>query len=386
MLPKIQYNLTHWVDGMKIRRDHFVNSENALLDAVRDAAAGQLTNFNFGLLTPAAGDRKSLEITVLRSQSDDFKISVSLCRAITAGGSRIEIMPEYHEEIICEDKAEALISGRSKAYSSFWAVITVDPFNRVPFGNPSPEETPPRNPHSKPNYRLNLIAEEDLETEGFSAFHFPVAKFKLKAKELTLDNTYIPPCALIQGHPAMVQLYKGIGESLNKIQEYTSEIVKKVIGKSQNTTLALSVRKLSEQCARSISSEFFKIRMVYTQSPPIHLADVVVRLANDIKLTLDFMIEKEKEEMLNYFKEQTQLTSAAFYEMIVNVIDLDYDHYNIYDSFAPILSCLEKLTDIFEKLSELDLIGSRKSKDIFVRELDVNDGKPAKKKGFNLLD
>lgn len=388
MLPNLKYWLTNWVDGMKIRKEHFVNSENALMDAVRDTAAISLNNFNFGLLSPAAGDKKSLEITILRSQSDNFKISVSLCRAVTAGGSRIEIMPVYNEEIVCEDKIDSLIiAGKGKNVStSYFAIVTVDYFNRVPLGNPQPDEIPPRNPFSRPRYELHLVAEEDIDLDDFESFHFPVAKFKFKAKELVLDDTYIPPCRAIQGHPAMVQLYKNIGGDLNKLQAYSTGIVQKVVGKSQNSALAQSVKKLSENIARHISSVFFRLRMTLTQQPPVYLAETVVQLANEIKLTLDFMPEKEKEEMLNYFKEQSQFSSAAFYELLEAAIDLDYSHNNIYDSFIPLINLLEKLTDVFERLSQLDLIGSRKSKDIVVREFDVNDNKPAKKKGFNLLD
>lgn len=388
MLPVLKYNLTHWVDGMKIQKEHFVNSENALLDFIRDTTALSITNFNFGLLIPAAGDKKSLEITILRSQSDNFKISVSLCRAITSGGNRIEIMPQYDEEIVCEDRIEALASaGKGKnTYTSYFAVITVDYFNRIPSGDPSPEETPPRNPFSKPKYELHLVAAEDVNPEGFGAFHFPVTKFKFKAKELSLDETYIPPCAVIQGHPAMVQLYKSVGSSLNKLQEYSTDIVVKVVGKGQNTTLAQNIKLLSGINARQIAAVFFKLRVVLTQCPPIYLAEAVVQLANEIKLTFDFMTEKEKEEVLNYFKEWNQIGPAAFLELLGEVIDLEYDHNNIYDSFIPILNLLDRLTELFEKLSQLDLIGKRQQKDIFVREMNVDDGKPAKKKGFNLLD
>jgi len=389
MIPIIQHKLTNWVDGMKIQKEHFVNSENAMLDAVRDTSAQYLTNFNFGLLYPAPGDKKSLDITILRSQSDNFKISVSLCRAVTAGGSRIEIMPQYDEEIVCEDKIESIANSGSKGkntHTSYFAVITVDYFNRVPTGNPSPDEAPPRNPFSKPRYELHLIAEEDAAPGNFSAFHFPVAKFKFKAKELALDDTYIPPCAVIQAYPSMIQLYKNVGGSLNKLQEYSTEIVQKVIGKSQNSVLAQNIKKLSENNARYISSIFFKLRLVLTQLPPVFLAEVASQLANEIKLTFDFMPEKEKEEMLTYFKEWNQISPAAFSELLGEVIDLEYDHNNIYESFVPVINLLARLTELFEKLSQLDLIGKRQQKDIFVREMNVDDGKPVKKKGFNLLD
>ena len=74
--------------------------------------------------------------------------------------------------------------------------------------------------------------------------------------------------------------------------------------------------------------------MILTQHPPVYLAETVVQLANEIKLTLDFMPEKKKEEMLSYFKEQSQFSSAAFYELLETAIDLDYNHNNIYDSFC----------------------------------------------------
>ena len=213
MLPTIKYRLTNWVDGMKIHRQHFVNSENALTDAVRDAAAVSLTNYNFGLLYPAEGDKRSLEINILRSQSDNFKISVPLCRAITAGGCRIEITPNVDEEVVCQDRIDTLaVSKKDKnAVSYFLAVLTVDPFNKIPTGDPSPEETPPRNPYAKPSYELYLVAEEDIDVNSFGAFHFAVARFKFKSRELTQDDTFIPPCAVIQGHAGMIQLYNTIG-------------------------------------------------------------------------------------------------------------------------------------------------------------------------------
>lgn len=387
MLPNLQYKPTNWVNGMKIRKDHFVNSENAFYDMVRDAVAMRLTNFNYGLLNPAPGDKKALELTVLRSQTDNFKISVSLCRAITAGGNRIEILPQVDEEVVCEDRIDFSV-GNNKGKSSsniYYAVITVDPFNRLPFGDAT-EETPARNPFTKPRYELRIIAEEDIDTGSLGAFHFPVARFISKAKEMVMDENYIPPCAVIQGHPALIQLYKNVGESLNKIQEHSTEIVQKVVAKSQNSPLAQNIRKLSESNAGYISYIFFKLRMVLTQYPPIFLLETVVQLANEIKLGLDFMPDKQREEVLNYFKNWNQVTPATFSEMLNEVIDLDYNHNNIYESFIPVINFLSMLSELFEKLSQLELLGMVKDKNLFIREMDVTDGKPAKKKGFNLLD
>ena len=386
MLPNIKYRLTNWVDGMKIHRQHFTNSENAQIDAIRDIAAVNLTNYNFGLLYPAEGEKRSLEINILRSQSDNFKISVPLCRAITAGGCRIEITPMVDEEIICQDRIDTLAVSRKdkNAVSYYLAVLTVDPFNKIPTGEPSPEESPPRNPFARPSYELYLVAEDDIDVNSFGAFHFPIARFKLKARELAPDENFIPPCAVIQAHPGMIQLYNTIGTGLNKLQESCTDIVRKVIAKNQTTPLAQNIRRISEVNVRFISSAFFRLRMMLHQLPPIYLAEAVCQLANEIKVTLDFMPDKEKEELLNYFKEWNEVSPATFTQMLGEAIDLHYNHNNIYETFVPVLGLLQKLTELFEQLSRLDLIGKRRDKEFLVRERDVDEPKQNKK--FNPLN
>lgn len=390
MVNNIKYRLTNWVDGMKIHKQHFIDSENALLDAIRDTNAALLTNFNFGLLPPVPGEKKSLEISILKPQSDNFILSLSLCRAITAGGSRIEIMPQFGQEIICEEKPGTTVSntGRnSKQVNSFYAVVTADVFNRQPSGEPSPDEAPPRHPFANPRYELHIVPEENVSAIDFGSHHFPVARFKTKGAELMQDDTYIPPCTAIQSHPAMIKLYNNIGNNLNRVQEFSTIIVQKVIGKSQNTPLAQNIKAICEKNVYYVSSIFFAFRMVLPYTSPVFIAETVAQLASVLKVVLDFMPEKEKEEMLQYFKEWNETSPSAFQAMVAAAIEMEYDHYAIYESFLPAVNFLTRYAELLEKLSELELIGKRKEKDIFVRELSVPDGgKPGKKKGFSLLD
>ncbi len=134
------------------------------------------------------------------------------------------------------------------------------------------------------------------------------------------------------------------------------------MAKSQTSPLAVNIRKISEINVRYISSIFFRLRMILHQMPPIYLAETVCQLANEIKVTLDFMPEKEKEELLNYFKEWNDLSPAAFTQLLGEAIDLQYNHNNIYESFVPITGLLTKLSEVFEQLSRLDLIGKRRER------------------------
>ncbi|GAA4343199.1 hypothetical protein [Flaviaesturariibacter amylovorans] len=382
MNPYIKYQATNWIDGMKIHKQHFVDSENALLDAIRDANSIARTPYSFGLLSPGPGDKKSVEVKVLKAQSSDFKISLTLCRAVTIGGIRIEILPQDNLEIFCEDRLDhvSMAVGNSRP-ESFMAILTANPFNRQPAGDPDPSETPPRNPYTRPRYEMHIIAEEDIAVHELGAFHIPVARFERRGDEVVLDNHYIPPCATIKGHPAMVQHYNTLGTLFSSIQEYSTSIVQKIVAKSQNTPLAQNVRKLCAASTHYIASIFFAYRNIWPHHSPVYIAEGAAQLANWLKVELDFMPEKEKEEMLQYFKEWNEINPSAFEDMLANAMELQYDHFNIQRSFGPVFLFLSRWKDLLEKLNELELIGRRKEKDFILREQTQ-----ARKKGFSLLD
>src|ERR1039458_10121040 len=113
MLPKLQYYQTNWIDGMKINRQHFINSENSFVDALRDTNASIFSPYSYGLLMPQPGEKSSLDCNVLFSQSKNFKISVVLCRGITIGGCRIEILPGVHPELVSDNEIFADIAGNN---------------------------------------------------------------------------------------------------------------------------------------------------------------------------------------------------------------------------------------------------------------------------------
>jgi hypothetical protein len=284
---------------------------------------------------------------------------------------------------VCEEAvAPTLRTGMDmRTAQALYAVVTIDPFKRQPSGAPNPEETPPRAPFTRPRCELHLISEEDVAVQDFGAFHLPVARLEYRGEELVVDESYIPPCASIKGHSAMILLYSNIGSQFNHIQEYSTSIVQKVVSKGQNTSLALNVKKLCERSVEHISSIFFAFRNIYPQLPPIHVAESVVQLANVIKVELDFMAEKEKEEMLLYFKEWNETTPSAFESLLSAVIELEYNHYNITHSFYPLMEFMSRWKQLLEKLSELELIGRRKENDIVLGKVYKD-----KKKGFSLLD
>ena len=365
MLPKLQYYLTNWADGMKISRQHFVDSENALIDGLRDVTATTLPPFSYGLLQPFPGEKNALECTIQSNQSKQFKITVSQCRAITSGGCRIEIIPGIHPELVSDSETFAALDGLSTGKGpagAYLAVISVDPFTRQPFGNAAADEYPPRNAHSISACRLSLVAEEELNASSIGAYNVPVARFMMKSGELVKDNNYIPPCAVIAAHQGTKQIYNTIAERLNQIQEYSMSIIQKVMDGGQNTPLAQNLKKACEQSVWHISSEFFFFRMMYRQQSPVFMANTVVNLANAINISLNVIAGKEKEELLQYFSFWNEVSPGKFEELLAAVINCDYEHESIALSFEPLLTFLKVWGDLLEKLKDLKLIGQKNEK------------------------
>ena len=366
MLPKLQFQLTNWIDGMKINRQHFNNSENALLDLLRDLSAICVNADSYGLLSPQPGDINSLDCNVLSSQSKKFKIRVSLCRAITIGGCRIEIIPGLNAELISDNEIFILptnVDDRKKAAApSYLAVISVDQFTRLPFGEPEADEYPPRNPFSASTYKLNLIIEDSVNAPSLGAYHFPIARFYMKNDELVRDENYIPPCAVVSAHTGTRQIYNQVGQLFTKIQDYATEIIQKTFVEGQNTTLATNIRIVCETNLRHISSEFFFFRTMYPKQSPVYLANAIVQLANAIKVSINIISEKDKEEILQHYRELNDISPTKFEEMLGSAIDADYNHDNIYESFQPLLIFLNIWNDLLAKLKDLKLINRRNEK------------------------
>lgn len=385
MLPKLKYYLTNWIDGMKINRQHFIDSENALIDQMRDMGAHTLTSATYGLLQPIHGEKTSLDCTVLSTQATTLKINVSYCRAITSGGCRIEIIPGIHPELISDNDIFTTVNSENSDNTSYYAVISVDPFNRQPFGAASQDEYPPRNQFSISSYKLNMVPQASINSASIGPYHIPVAKFTLRGGELVKDINYIPPCAVIAAHPGSKEIYNTVAEHLNSLLENGNQIVHKVVEGDQNSALAQNLKNICEQSVHYITSEFFMFRTMYRQQSPVYIANCVIRLAGIINGSVNLLKTKEKEELLQYFSHWNEISPGKFEDMLTSVINANYDHENLHSFFQPLLIFLKMWSSLLDKLKDLKLIGQKNEKfDFGGRTMESSKDKGKGK--FNILE
>ncbi len=361
---------------MKIRQQHFVQSENAWLDRVRDAWAGGINPFNYGLLPTAEGDT-SLDLRVEVSDTRQILIQLHSCQAVTAGGARIDIRTDKDQPL----RAAYQLSSNEPAL--FEVIVSVNPFVRIPTGEPDPDEVPIRHPDAMPTYQLMIVPTEQLSIIELGTYHVSVARVRSLGHEVKLSDSYLPPCATVSAHPGLRQWYDTLTETLVRTGGNARQVVQKIKVKSETHSLTINLQEWAERITYLVADHLDAYRMLVPLQPPVHLVVFYVRLARTLKTCLLCMSDSGKEEMLRYLQEWSDTHPGTLEAVINSTVELEYDHHALYASLDTIHKFMDTVATLMAKLAALDYIGKEQTNaapippprpSVFVKE-DPDQGK-----------
>lgn len=381
-----KYLRVNWIDGMKINKDHFIASGNALLQELNIANQKRIQPLNYGL-SPQYGseDNSSIDVSISIDGQNSIQVILRKCIAVTLGGHSIQIDPKtvalleqsgyilQHQYTINEDE------------DAWFIVIKVNPFITIPAGNADPEEIPPRHPHALPEYRLDVISEGETNTNELGLNHITIGKIIMINDTPTLDTDYIPPCTSIQSHPDLRFTHSELSAFLNQMENYSLHIIQKIHQKKQTNDLARMVLEISENTLHYLNGIIPEFRLIDKYEPPIVVITKMINLARTIKSSLDVFVGTGKEELLNYLTDWCDLNQGAFENVLIRIIDLDYIHTDINASLVNVSDFTKLMLSLFKKLNELDYIGKKSNSTIFVKEEAVENAKVKSRRSF-LLD
>ncbi|HEY0271775.1 MAG TPA: hypothetical protein VGC22_01265, partial [Chitinophaga sp.] len=164
MLFPVKHPAVNWIDGMKISRQQFIDTEDHFADALRDATSLFLHSYDFGLLPPFRGQRQSCDFEITERVTSQVEVRLRQCNAITPGGLRIHLLPqEYSDQLVRHYTFSDAEGADEGAITSYSIVLRVNPYERVPTGIPNPAETPPRHPHALHAYELSVLPGGQVE-------------------------------------------------------------------------------------------------------------------------------------------------------------------------------------------------------------------------------
>jgi hypothetical protein len=383
MHEPLKYHHVNWVDGMKINKNQFIALENASKDLIRDGISVWLNEHNYGLLPAFPGTGDSLNVVLTVDNQKTLRVRLFQCRAITPGGSRIEVLgnsSQLHGFAVPIPEATFEIVAGETALTLF-VVLSVNIFGRVPVGNADPAEEPPRYPSIIPQYKVHLVPEDQVSSNEMGSGFLFIGKVRITDGTPILVEEYIPPCVSVRSFPALMKAHAEFDKSLSQLEIDLLKILKKINEKEQTNVLARTVAHLSENMLYFVSTVILDFRWKVIDQPPLGMIEVIARLARLIKNTIDSNAGEAKEEMLNYFTDWCNLKQGEFEKYLHATVNFNYLHTDIYSSLLQMMQFQEVISTLFSKLSVLEYIGKKKETNIFVKE-QTTPQPPSSKKSF----
>jgi len=368
MPPKLKYFSVNWEDGMKINKGHFLQQENALYDMLKDVSAGFLNQNNFGLLPIGTQTESSIKTAIKLDNQQFLKVKIFQCRAISQGGARIEILEEHLLPELTVNISRELEMAQKGESGDYYILLSVDIFDRQPFGELNADEEPPRYPYSIPSYKINVISAKQMANEGVHPYSFFIGKLNINKDNPGIYADYLPPCMVVNSSKELINFSAEVEKFFSKLELDLLSIIRKVKEKNQDSSLAQSVLILSEGLLNYITHNHLRLRWEIPDLAPVYLFEYIATAGRVIRNTIDSKTATNKEELLNYFTNWSELKQGDFEKLLVYCINFEYHHYNILESIEQFSEFIQIIALLFDKLESLAYIGKKKETNIFVKE------------------
>jgi hypothetical protein len=374
MVEKLKNFPVNWIDGMKINKSHFLAMQDSAAELVSDAIGIHTTPISYGLLDTGNRNVDSVKITLSIDNHKLLRVRVEECHAITPNGSRIEISKSNTDAIDLQvSYPEDTYNIQEGDQVVLLACISVNSLQRVPFGEPDPEEVPPRYPYTQSVYKLHLIKEQDFRSGiGYGGYYLAIGKI-LVGEKILLDDNYIPSSVTVTSHPVLVSVQNKISRSFGQLEIYSIQIAQKINRIQQTGEIASMMLGLANHTTNYLGYTLTQLRWFSLHQHPASMLSNVVSLARVMKNFIDARSGAGKEELLNYFAEWCDLSQGDFETLFTTLINTNYDHVHIDKTTSLVMNFLSKIEELFEALNKLDYIGKKKENiELFVVETDKN--------------
>lgn len=383
MIQSPKYFTVNWSVGMKVNFNHYLKQDKYIEDIVRDSNSLGLNKFNYGLLPVINSNKTENSIfDVYNTATNDVQLVIHHCSAVTPAGLRIDLS-DYKTNI--KSLAKAVDNEISKEEDQdYYILISVNPFEKVPFGDIDPEEIPPRHPYAMPKYHIELLPTSTFNNAQMGGNYLIIGKVSIKNSIANADPNFIPPCTSVYSHPILLAHYGAFAKSIGTLQQYATQIIQKSSAKNANTALAVNIKTFCRALTDHLADVYFHYRNIVHQLPPIAMVEVFSQMALKLHNSTRFMPTAELEEMLNYTFEWSEITPHALLNQLSAIAEINYDHHDCGSHISDIQILLRSLEIILGQLSTLDYIGQRKE-NVIVNEQDITP-KSKNQAGWSILD
>lgn len=352
-----KYKQINWVDGMKISKEHFIGMENYFKSRMQGLMYRLTDKYNYGLLPGGEGPGSSVKI-IPEIDNQDLKVSLPFCQAITPNGYWIDISEDV--ELSMTMPLSDLQEG------DYFLVLSADPYTRAAVGQASTTEDPLRFPFVVADYKLQVLFAGNETGGKLSQDALIIGKLLFRDNRVELIEDYIPPCANIQSHPALVKFYENLVQSLIALESNNLELISEIHSRDSTNILTSTVLYLSDKILLFLGIHSTEYRWYLKDKPPIALVDWVVTLSKTLRNSFQTRTAEEREKLLNYFHDHFDINPSQFKQLMDHTIDIEYDHNDIQVSLQSAEEFLSVISTLFSELKKMEFIvgGKRVTKRI----------------------
>jgi len=368
-MSKLIYYPVNWVDGMKINKNHFIETENAIFNKLYNTMGANLNHLKYGLLPTESNKSGSIDFSVDVDDQRNLKFRLTRCYAISKGGIVVDV--DSFDDKSNTSKVfsfEESINLSKLESGVYYLLLTINPYIRIPIGIANAEENPPRNPFVRPKYSIGVVNHANIDVSDLGGEFIPIGKLEISADGVQILKNYIPPCTSISSHHQLIAFHNRLSEFLSKIESDIITIIGKIHRKQQQSTLSGSVHAVSRNLLDFISNNMVIHQWFNLFRPPADMLIMVVQFSRVMRNSIEILSHQSKEELINYYTDWCNLRTGEFESLLLQTINVKYNHEDINNTLEEVSQLLEVIVNLFTTLSGLDYIGKRKQAGIFVKE------------------
>ena len=375
----------NWTDGVKITQEHFLESYYNTMHTIQDSAATSLNSFNYGIIGSSNGNLNSLDIETYIHTNERLVLRLQACNAITPGGARIQFLPDMYGGELPTATVE---SGSIDANTSmdFLVIVTVNPFELIPVGEPDPEVIPLHHPYALPKIGLSIVPKDQINNNFLNSYFLIAGHVQWKNGVFSLDENYIPPVTKIKYSDELETFYNRICQVLLELKANSILINTKNRSKYQNNKLASNTFALCSKVLDFIGEYQFEFNQIGLEQPPIFIASKISILANYLSNELSLMEKAEKEGLLQYYYEWIDIKPSLFESTMGEVMQMNYNHLEINEMIGKVDYFIAIMNRLWKKMGQLEYVGQRKENIVIGEDRREDSFTNPKSRSWSIID
>lgn len=355
-----KFKLVNWIDGMSINSDNFRQTENYFIESITDAKYNSLSNYNYGLL-PLKQETDTYGIRVREYITDSIEVSLDSCNAITRAGVRVKFNVDTIGEPLVNNYSPTDDPNNKDQKHTHWdIIITVNPYKREAIGELNLNEAPFRHPNARECYTLSVTPKGTLNIDEYGIFSLIVGRIHKDGNMYMYDNNYIPPSINMLSHPDLLNYYVSFADYFQSMDNASRNIISKIQNGTNSSELAQNINIMCKDIMRYIGTIHFRYKNMGKYMAPVEIVNFISTFSNTCYINLLSLSRKQKDELLKYFYEWSDVPPGTFEEVLSGALEIVYDHNDIRAVMVHCEHVLVMMKDLLNRLNRLEFIGQHK--------------------------